>query len=114
MRSRPNNSNHNAANSESLPASYLSTFFLTITNPMTILSFIGVFAGLGISSDSSASAAILVLGVFLGSLLWWLILSRGVEVISRFLKNGLLVWVNRVSGAVLVLFGIAALFQLWM
>ena len=114
MRSHPNNSSNSVANSESLSASYLSTFFLTITNPMTILSFVGVFAGLGISSDSSASAAILVMGVFLGSLLWWLILSGGVEVISRFLKNGLLVWVNRASGVVLVLFGIIALYQLWM
>lgn len=113
MRSHPNDRSARAAYSENLAAAYLSTFILTLTNPMTILSFVGVFAGLGISNSSNTSAVLLVLGVFIGSLLWWLLLSFGVEMISRFMKNGWLVWINRGSGAVLVLFGLHAIYDLW-
>ncbi|MBS1966520.1 MAG: LysE family transporter, partial [Chloroflexi bacterium SZAS-1] len=56
---------------------YASTFFLTLTNPTTILSFLAVFAGLGLASAAGnyGAAALLVLGVFIGSALWWLLLS---------------------------------------
>src|SRR6266516_6335969 len=59
---------------------YTSTFVLTLTNPLTILSFAAVFAGLGLGGGTTdyAGAAWLVLGVFLGSALWWLLLSAGV------------------------------------
>src|SRR5512142_2363186 len=52
-----------------LLGSYASTFLLTVTNPMTILSFAAIFAGLGLANTNGdyASAVILVLGVFLGS-----------------------------------------------
>ncbi|WP_441344722.1 LysE family transporter, partial [Pseudomonas sp. FW305-BF6] len=58
---------------------FLSVLFLTLTNPMTILSFIAIFAGLGIANSSSnlLSSVILVIGVFCGSTLWWIILSSG-------------------------------------
>ncbi len=53
---------------EKLLGAYSSSLFLTLTNPMTILSFIGIFAGLGIASQTDlASCLVLVLGVFLGS-----------------------------------------------
>jgi threonine/homoserine/homoserine lactone efflux protein len=94
-----------------LLGSYLSTFLLTLTNPMTILSFVAIFAalGFGTASESYSSALILVLGVFCGSALWWLILSGGVGLFrKRFDSKGLL-WVNRISGAVITLFGITAL-----
>src|SRR5262245_23551445 len=63
-----------------LLAAYTSTFALTVANPATILSFAAIFAGMGagITSRSYASAALLVSGVFLGSALWWLLLSGGV------------------------------------
>src|SRR5881396_291761 len=64
-----------------LTGAYASTFLLTLTNPMTILSFAGVFAGLGFGGGATdyAGAALLVSGVFLGSALWWLLLSAGVS-----------------------------------
>ena len=50
-----------------LAGAYLSTLGLTLTNPMTILSFAALFAGLGIAPGNVAGAASLTLGVFLGS-----------------------------------------------
>ncbi|RPJ25803.1 MAG: LysE family translocator [Chloroflexi bacterium] len=91
--------------------SYVSTFLLTVTNPLTILSFAAIFAGLGLANTSGnyISAMILVLGVFLGSALWWLLLVGGVSLFrEKFNTQGLL-WVNRISGVVITAFGIIAL-----
>ena len=96
-------------------AGYASTFFLTLTNPMTILSFAAIFAGLGIGSTRGdyGSAGVLVLGVFLGSALWWLFLSMGVSMIrSKFNARGLR-WVNWVSGVIITGFGVFALLSAW-
>jgi threonine/homoserine/homoserine lactone efflux protein len=94
-----------------LMRAYASTFFLTLTNPMTILSFVAVFAalGLGTSRSDPASAAALVIGVFLGSALWWLTLSGLVAVLRSRFDARALVWVNRVSGAIITAFGVLAL-----
>ncbi len=103
-----------SARGNGLFSSYASTFFLTLTNPMTILSFAAIFAGLGVGSTGGnyASAAILVLGVFIGSALWWLILSVSVSLFrSRFTPTRLQ-WLNRVSGIILTGFGVVALFSL--
>ena len=92
---------------------YASTFLLTLTNPMTILSFAAVFAGLGVASSGGdyVSAGVLVLGVFTGSALWWLLLSGGVGLFrTRFNARGLL-WVNRLSGVVITGFGLWALWN---
>ena len=100
-----------ARRGEGVLGAFSSTFVLTLTNPMTILSFAAVFAGLGLASTGGdyAAAAVLVLGVFIGSALWWLLLSGGVSLLrNRFDARGL-VWVNRVSGAVIVGFGALAL-----
>ena len=94
-----------------LAGAYASTFFLTLTNPMTIISFAAIFAGLGLANRSGnyASATILVLGVFSGSALWWLILSGGVGLFrDKFNPHGLK-WVNRISGMIITGFGLYAL-----
>ena len=99
-----------------LAGDYGSTFFLTLTNPMTILSFAAVFAGLGVvnANGSYISAGILVCGVFIGSALWWFILSMGVALWrARFNPQGLL-WVNRISGLIIMGFGLLAFLSLRM
>jgi threonine/homoserine/homoserine lactone efflux protein len=86
---------------------YAATLLLTLTNPMTILSFAAIFAGLGVDNlDSHIGAALLVLGVFIGSALWWLLLSGGVSLLRERIKPDLLRWVNRLSGGVIVGFGV--------
>jgi len=95
---------------ESLFSAYGSTVFLTITNPMTILSFAAVFAGLGLanSSGGSASPTLMIVGVVLGSTLWWFALSAGVSLFrSKFNTDSLRI-VDRISGAILIGFSILA------
>jgi threonine/homoserine/homoserine lactone efflux protein len=96
-------------------ASYASTFFLTLTNPMTIFSFIAIFAGLGFVSGRHdfLSAALLVLGVFSGSALWWLALSGSVSLLRARFDARALRWVNWISGTLITLFGVLALWSLW-
>lgn len=94
-----------------LLGAWASTFALTLTNPTTILSFVAVFAGLGIARAPGAwgAAGALVGGVFLGSALWWLVLSGVTGAFRARLDVRGLRWVNRVSGAVIAAFGVVAL-----
>ncbi len=100
-----------AVRGSSLPAAFVSTFFLTLTNPITILSFVAIFAGLGLADTRGyyASAGALVLGVFCGSALWWLALSGAVGVLRDRFSPRAMLWVNRVSGVTILGFGLAAL-----
>jgi threonine/homoserine/homoserine lactone efflux protein len=90
---------------------YLSTLFLTLTNPITILSFAAIFAGLGLGTAGSGllPGAILVAGVFAGSGTWWLLLSGFVSLIRRRVGPSALRWVNHLSGLVILGFGVLAL-----
>lgn len=87
------------------------TFFLTITNPMTILGFAAVFAGAGVATEARdlVSATTLVLGVLSGSALWWLCLATGVGFFhGRVTVTGLR-RLNQGSGLVILGFGAVAL-----
>lgn len=97
-----------------LLGSYVSTFLLTLTNPMTILSFAAIFAGLGLASvkNNYSSAAILVLGVFCGSAAWWLLLSGVVGIFREKFGFRAMLWVNRISGIIILGFGVFALISL--
>jgi threonine/homoserine/homoserine lactone efflux protein len=94
-----------------LIGAYASTFFLTLTNPMTVISFAAIFAGLGLADagEEYVSAEVLVLGVFIGSALWWLVLSGGVGVFREKFSSHGLQWVNRISGVIITGFGLLAL-----
>lgn len=100
-----------SARGNGLMGAYASTFFLTLTNPMTILSFAAIFAGLsaGDAGGSYRLAVLLVVGVFLGSALWWLLLSSVASVLRARLTTRALAWVNKLSGVVVAGFGLLAL-----
>src|SRR6185437_2509448 len=90
---------------------FLSTMVLTLANPATILSFMAVFAGLGLGTKPGdyGAAGIVVAGVFIGSALWWLLLSGGVALVRHRLKPGTMKWINYGSGGFLAAFGVYAL-----
>ncbi|PGB76524.1 lysine transporter LysE [Bacillus pseudomycoides] len=106
-KSKPSNTPTKSKNEQNIKA-YISTFFLTITNPVTILSFIALFSGFGIAnSDIDLMAKlILVLGVFLGSILWWLFLSIVVSVLRKRINAHSLIIINKTSGLILLLFSL--------
>ena len=104
-----------SVNTASLAAAYLSTLLLTLTNPMTILSFLAIFAGFGAVGGNSGrnfTAITIVAGVFLGSLMWWFILSLLAGLFHKFLDGPRLIWVNRFSGMVILIFAITILISL--
>jgi len=89
---------------------YLSALLLTLTNPMTILSFAAVFAGMGLGSVTAGrmAAGWLVVGVFSGSMAWWVILSSASSLFNTRMNTKSMRWINRFSGAVLAGFGLMA------
>ncbi len=98
---------------KSLLSTYTTTLALTLTNPATILSFIAIFAGLGITQSDYLQSVTLVFGVFSGSLLWWLVLVSGVAYLRSRLTPQRLARFNRFSsklfGFVILGFGVVAL-----
>jgi len=96
---------------ETLMRGFFSTFVLTITNPITILAFLGIFAALGLGGTHATLllAGIMVAGVWTGSLLWWLSLSFGIGMFRRAIGPRQLVWISRGSGVILFASGGALL-----
>jgi threonine/homoserine/homoserine lactone efflux protein len=93
-----------------LPGAFASIYALTMTNPLTILIFAAVFAGLGFASGASyLDAAVITLAVGTGSVLWWVILTAAIAWARERVSTRALLWVNRVSGAALVVFGAFAI-----
>lgn len=90
----------------------VTTFFLTLTNPMTILSFVAVFAGLGLGSTNSnyMQATLLIIGITIGSACWWLLLSSGIAfILHHRVSSKTMRIINILSGLIMLVFGIFAL-----
>jgi threonine/homoserine/homoserine lactone efflux protein len=89
---------------------YASALVLTLTNPATILFYVAVFTGIGLAeaAERHSSALVVVLGVFLGSAAWWLFLSSAMSMFRRALTPSRLIWINRLSGGILISFGLLA------
>jgi threonine/homoserine/homoserine lactone efflux protein len=89
------------------PKAFLSTLGLTLANPPTILAFVAIFAGLGLASHADYGAAsLVVLGVFLGSASWWVILAAGAGWLRGRVGPKLFHIINIISG--LTILGFAA------
>jgi threonine/homoserine/homoserine lactone efflux protein len=91
-----------------------STFLLTLTNPLTLLSFAAIFAGLGLATSSGnyRDAVLIVMGVFSGSTLWWFILSGLASLFRDKLTPESMRWINIVAGLIILGIGIFVLINL--
>lgn len=88
---------------------FASIYALTMTNPLTIVLYAGVFAGIGLVAGSSfVDAAVVTLAAWLGSTLWWVVLCSIVGWARARVSSRALLRVNRLSGAALVVFGVVA------
>jgi threonine/homoserine/homoserine lactone efflux protein len=98
----------NRAQRASLTGAFFSTFLLTLTNPMTVVSFLGIFAGAGASPGPGGmrAGALMVAGVFAGSAAWWLLLSVAAGWFGGRLAAGRLGRINLVSGIVIAGIGV--------
>ena len=94
-----------------LAGAFGSCFLLTLTNPATIISFVAIFAGLGLVGEAAdyVAATSLVAGVFVGSAFWWLALSGFVSLVRGRVTPRIMLWINRTSGAIITGFGMGAL-----
>jgi threonine/homoserine/homoserine lactone efflux protein len=84
-----------------LPGAYLSILGLTMANPMTIIAFGALFAGLGVTGNDAAQSALITLGVFLGSAAWWVVLTTIVGAVRSRITPRWIRVINIVSGVVL-------------
>jgi threonine/homoserine/homoserine lactone efflux protein len=103
-----------SARADNFLGAYASTLLLTLTNPQTILSFAAIYAGIGVGGgkNGALSATLVVSGVFLGSTLWWCLLTAGISLLRGKLTYRWVLWINRIAGSVIILFGLLALLSL--
>jgi len=96
----------------SLLKKFISTFFLTMVNPLTILPFLVLFAGLSIPSGSIFLSSVLVLGVLFGSMIWWILLSSlGTILKYKLVSEAGITWINRISGTIIAGFGVTVIIK---
>jgi threonine/homoserine/homoserine lactone efflux protein len=100
---------------QNLLHAYASTFFLTFTNPLTLLSFVAIYAGWGMEDLTGhyLASAILTAGVFCGSASWWMVLSSSMPALRMMFSHSGLRWVHRISGAIIAGFGFIVLLSLF-
>ena len=96
---------------KNLLTSFIATFLLTLTNPMTNLSFTAILAGLGLGAANTTyqTALALVSGIFIGSLAWWFLLCGSVAIFRQKITSQNLLWINRISGTIILCFAIIIL-----
>ena len=99
------------AKKNNLITDFISIFFLTLSNPITVFVFGAVFASTGLLKTENTFWELceLVAGVFLGGMLWWFILTTSINIFRAKFRLKRLWWINKITGAVIIIFGIVAL-----
>ncbi len=97
-----------------LASDFLSTFLLTITNPMTIFALTAIFAGIDIVKHTTTfmSAIMLIAWIFLWSTLWRAILSKGTVLLKQKLHQTALHYINLISGIIIIIFACLLLWEI--
>lgn len=91
---------------------FVSSFAVGITNPAAIVTFLFAFSLFGINGKTGPAEGIgLVSGVFIGTFIWWGVLSGVITILKKKAKNSHLSIMNRVFGTLLSLFGAVILFS---
>ncbi|MGE0255311.1 MAG: LysE family translocator [Alphaproteobacteria bacterium] len=99
----------------SLARDFVSAFALTITNPVTLITFASLLATFGLTNviETRARATALVGGVFLGSLVWWLAIALAANLFRPMVEGGNGSWMRYVSAGILGAFALWALVTAW-
>lgn len=103
LRAGPQDTTPKPVSAQDTLQAFASTLALTLANPMTIFSFLAIFAALsGGAVLGQRSTSLLVVGVFLGSALWWLTLAGSVAAIRQRIDPSVITWINRITGLFLL------------
>ncbi|EPJ53483.1 MAG: lysine exporter protein LysE/YggA [Osedax symbiont Rs2] len=106
LRTQVQKTTSSSTSSVSIFKSFISTLALTLANPMTIVSFIAVFSALSASVTLSYdSATTMIIGIFIGSAIWWLMLSGLVSLIRHKITALFMCRINKCAAVVLLAFG---------
>jgi len=102
-------------NKNRLHHDFLSVFFLTITNPLAILLFLAMFAGINVSDHeiNAFGLSSLVGGVLAGSAGWWFLVSFIISIFRERIRLRNIWWMNKVAGAIVFVLGILAFISIW-
>lgn len=86
---------------------FATLFFLTVSNPVTIVVFMAVFAGASVFGDApSFKIELFVLaGILLGGSLWWNTLSTLINIFRKKFRLRVLITINRISGILITILG---------
>lgn len=105
----------NASRRNSAIGYFTSTFFLTLTNPITILVFFALFAALGLAEAQNEllSGIFLLSGVFIGAMVWWLVFAKGLSFFRHLIDEKVLFFTHKIVGVLLVGCSLLILFD-WM
>ncbi len=104
----------NRAGRSNLWQDYLSVFLLTIANPAFILVFVALFAAFGLSVDAvgNFNGSTMIVGVFTGCSAWWFLLTFVVNLFRKKIRPRHLLWMNRISGALIAVLGAVAILSM--
>lgn len=93
---------------------FIEAFLMTVTNPGAIFLILGLLAAVGININDNEvrpSVVVILLGVFMGTVTWWFTLSTGINVFRKKFRIRQLVMINRISGAIMGVLGVIAMFD---
>lgn len=106
---------YNRASSKKTSAvkDYISVFFLTISNPLTIIFFGAAFTMLGLLSNDGTQRnnLFLVAGIFAGASLWWFVLTYVVNIFRKKFRLRNIFMLNRISGIIIILLSVSAVIK---
>jgi threonine/homoserine/homoserine lactone efflux protein len=92
---------------ESAHSAYMTTLLLTLTNPTTVLSYMAVLAALRLGQPRPWTMTLfLVLGIFCGSMIWWIVLAAIAGYFRDRFTDKAVVWMNRIAAFSIAGFGI--------
>lgn len=99
-----------------LSQDFFSVLALTLSNPLAILLFIAIMAGINVGRDNLSVLEMLVLlaGVFGGAVLWWFFLSSVANRFRQRIRLKSIWWMNKITGAVVFLFGLVVIMSIWL
>ena len=95
---------------------YFSVLFLTLSNPLAVFLFVAAFAGIGMvtSKDSALKSSFITSGVFLGAMIWWLILTFLIDLFRKRFRLKQLWWINKIAGIFIIVFGVVAMLSVFL